>query len=39
MSVVDARVNAEGKPNVHLGVGVDLHAVREYINETLGNST
>jgi inosine-uridine nucleoside N-ribohydrolase len=36
MSVVDARVNTEHKPNVHLGVGVDVHAVHEYIDETLG---
>jgi inosine-uridine nucleoside N-ribohydrolase len=38
MSVVDARVNAEGTPNVHLGIGVDAHAVHEYIDEILGHS-
>jgi inosine-uridine nucleoside N-ribohydrolase len=38
MSVVDARPNADGRPNVHLGVGVDVHAVRDYINEILGKS-
>ena len=36
MTVVDARVNTDQKPNVHLGVGVDVHAIHEYIDETLG---
>jgi inosine-uridine nucleoside N-ribohydrolase len=35
MMVVDSRPNATDKPNVHLGVGVDSSAVREYIDETL----
>jgi inosine-uridine nucleoside N-ribohydrolase len=38
MSVVDARVNAPEKPNVHLGIGVDVSAVHEYITETLGRA-
>ncbi|HEY1377591.1 MAG TPA: nucleoside hydrolase [Gemmataceae bacterium] len=38
MIVVDARVNAPEKPNVHLGVGVDVSAVHEYIDETLGRA-
>jgi inosine-uridine nucleoside N-ribohydrolase len=37
MSVVDARVDAE-KPNVHLGIGVDISAVHDYIDETLGRA-
>jgi inosine-uridine nucleoside N-ribohydrolase len=35
MSVVDARVSPPPKPNVDLTVGVDIPAVREYIEETL----
>jgi inosine-uridine nucleoside N-ribohydrolase len=38
MSVVDARANPTDKPNVHLGIGVDVSAVREYIDETLGRA-
>jgi inosine-uridine nucleoside N-ribohydrolase len=38
MTVVDARVNAPEKPNVHLGVGVDISAVHEYIDEILGRA-
>jgi hypothetical protein len=38
MSVVDARPNATGRPNVHLGVGIDTHAAREYIHDILGKS-
>jgi inosine-uridine nucleoside N-ribohydrolase len=38
MTVVDARPNASDKPNVHLGVGVDASAVRNYIDETLGRA-
>jgi inosine-uridine nucleoside N-ribohydrolase len=38
MSVVDARPTAEGTPNVHLAVGVDVSAVHEYIDEILGHS-
>jgi inosine-uridine nucleoside N-ribohydrolase len=38
MSVVDVRSNASDKPNVHLGIGVDVHAVRKYIDETLGRA-
>jgi inosine-uridine nucleoside N-ribohydrolase len=36
MSVVDARPNAAGRPNVHLGIGVDGSAVHKYIEEVLG---
>src|SRR5207245_2003466 len=35
VSVVDARPNPAGKPNVDLAVGVDVLAVRDYIFETL----
>jgi inosine-uridine nucleoside N-ribohydrolase len=38
MSVVDVRANSTEKPNVHLGVGVDVSAVREYIDDTLGRA-
>jgi inosine-uridine nucleoside N-ribohydrolase len=38
MSVVDARANPTDKPNVHLGIGVDVSAVREYIDGTLGRA-
>ena len=38
MTVVDVRANSTEKPNVHLGVGVDVSAVREYIDETLGRA-
>jgi inosine-uridine nucleoside N-ribohydrolase len=38
MSVVDARANSTDKPNVHLGIGVDVSAVREYIDGTLGRA-
>lgn len=38
MSVVDVRPNPADKPNVHLAVGVDVSAVREYIDETLGRA-
>jgi inosine-uridine nucleoside N-ribohydrolase len=38
MCVVDVRSNASDKPNVHLGIGVDVHAVRKYIDETLGRA-
>jgi hypothetical protein len=36
MMVVDARVNPDGAPNVHLGTGVDVSAVHEYIDAVLG---
>jgi len=35
MSVVDSRPLPEGKPNVDLAVGVDVAAVREYIERML----
>jgi inosine-uridine nucleoside N-ribohydrolase len=35
MSVFDTRWVARGKPNVDLGVGVDVDAVRRYIDATL----
>jgi inosine-uridine nucleoside N-ribohydrolase len=35
MCVVDARIDSREKPNVHLGIGVDVSAVHEYIDETL----
>jgi len=35
MSVVDARVNSNAKPNVHMATGVDLTAIRDYINDAL----
>jgi inosine-uridine nucleoside N-ribohydrolase len=38
MTVVDVRANSTEKPNVHLGVGVDVSSVREYIDETLGRA-
>ena len=38
MWVVDVRSDSREKPNVHLGVGVDVRAVREYIDETLGRA-
>jgi inosine-uridine nucleoside N-ribohydrolase len=39
MSVVDARIDVAEKPNVHLGIGVDVSAVHEYIEETLGRAS
>lgn len=39
MSVVDARIDAPQKPNVHLGIGVDVSAVHDYIDETLGRAS
>jgi inosine-uridine nucleoside N-ribohydrolase len=38
MSVVDMRANSDATPNVHLGIGVDVHAVHEYMDEVLGHS-
>jgi len=38
MSVVDARRQRSGTPNVELAVDVDLPLVREYINATLRQS-
>jgi inosine-uridine nucleoside N-ribohydrolase len=38
MTVVDVRPDSREKPNVHVGVGVDVRAVREYIDETLGRA-
>lgn len=35
MSVVDARSEVQAKPNVDVGVGVDVQAVREYIHRIL----
>jgi inosine-uridine nucleoside N-ribohydrolase len=35
MSVVDARTQPGGKPNVELGIGVDVGAVRQYITRIL----
>jgi inosine-uridine nucleoside N-ribohydrolase len=35
MSVFDVRWSPAGKPNVELGVGVDMQAVRQYIHRTL----
>jgi inosine-uridine nucleoside N-ribohydrolase len=35
MSVVDARPEAQTKPNVDVGIGVDVQAVREYIRGVL----
>jgi inosine-uridine nucleoside N-ribohydrolase len=35
MSVVDARTDPKAKPNVDLALGVDVQAVREYIDRTL----
>src|SRR5262249_47945491 len=34
-SVVDARPDRAGKPNVDLALGVDVQAVRDYIDRTL----
>lgn len=36
MSVFDARWGGASPPNVDLAIGVDLHAVRKYIQATLG---
>jgi len=38
MTVVDARPNPAKKANVHLGIGVDVSAVRDYMDETLGRA-
>lgn len=35
MSVVDARVDSNARPNVHLAVDVDVSAVRDYIDDSL----
>jgi inosine-uridine nucleoside N-ribohydrolase len=39
MSVFDTRWSSPGKPNIDLGVGVDLQAVRQYIQRTLGQAS
>ena len=38
MSVVDARVEQQPKPNVEVGVGVDIAAIRSYIHRILGDT-
>jgi len=38
MSVVDARPEQESKPNVDVGVGVDVAAIRAYIRRILGDA-
>jgi inosine-uridine nucleoside N-ribohydrolase len=38
MSVVDARARRTGTPNVELGLGVDVEAVRGYMNRTLARA-
>jgi inosine-uridine nucleoside N-ribohydrolase len=38
MTVVDARPQTRAKPNVDLAVGVDVTAVRDYIDQTLRRS-
>jgi inosine-uridine nucleoside N-ribohydrolase len=38
MSVVDSRLNARPKANVDLAVGVDIPAVREYMNQVLSEA-
>jgi inosine-uridine nucleoside N-ribohydrolase len=38
MTIVDMRPDTHEKPNVHLGIGVDVSAVHEYIVETLGRA-
>jgi inosine-uridine nucleoside N-ribohydrolase len=38
MSVVDARPEQQAKPNVDVGVGVDVTAVRDYISRILTDS-
>jgi inosine-uridine nucleoside N-ribohydrolase len=35
MSVFDVRWSPAGKPNIELGVGVDMSAARQYIHQTL----
>ena len=35
MSVVDARIQPPESPNVELAVGVDVQAVRDYMNRVL----
>jgi inosine-uridine nucleoside N-ribohydrolase len=37
MSVVDVRWASTGKPNVELATGVDVAAVRRYVEQTLGD--
>jgi purine nucleosidase len=39
MSVVDARWGTSEKPNVDLAIGVDLEAVRRYIDRILSTAT
>jgi inosine-uridine nucleoside N-ribohydrolase len=38
MSVIDARVGVATKPNVDLAVGVDVEAVRSYVERILGSA-
>jgi inosine-uridine nucleoside N-ribohydrolase len=38
MAVVDARPAQRGKPNVDVGVGIDVTAVRNYIQRILGDA-
>ena len=38
MSVVDTRLNRPGKPNVEMAVGVDVDAVRGYMNRILARA-